>query len=325
MNDTQKIYIRSCEAVFSACAANSGSLGVVPAFVIRVAQGKIILGELLTSNKKVLFKMTGLAKDKLVSRNQVNVEIELGYDAIRSWGAEGNSNLLIDLAHYTPSEISNLGGKELIEVGENLVDKIAEIDIAKLDDHGYKPDDLTDLTTALQKFKDEMGKPEDEIKKHDTDIIFRDKKYHELVDFMKNKLDLAAKPFKKKNIYFFTLYRKCRKLHLQGHRKHKEGDGGGNPGEFDIKVPMTKIIAIPFQLLEGKIYLFTDLGNNDLVYWTQATPDIPSKIPDEKWKIVAGDEATRNSAELGFPDKTYLFVANESNSEDGEIAIDEIV
>ncbi|MEI6851836.1 MAG: hypothetical protein WCL06_03295 [Bacteroidota bacterium] len=325
MNDTQKIYIRSCEVVFSACDANASSLTVVPIFVTRVAQGKLILKDLVHANKQVLFQMTGLAKDKQVTRDLVTVEIELGYDSIRSWGAEGNSNLLIDLAHYTPTDLSNLGGKELIMVGENLIEKIGEIDITNLADHGYLPADLTTLQDTLTKFSAEMNKPEEHIKTNDADIIFRDKKYHELVDFMKNKLDLAAKPFKKKNPYFFTLYRKCRKLHLQGHRKSSGGEGTGTPGEFDIKVPMLKILAIPFKLEEGKIYLFSNLGNGDLVYWTQATPDVPATVPAEKWKIVGGDEATQNSVELCYPDKVFLFVANESNTEDGEIAIDEVI
>ncbi len=325
MNDTQKIYIRSCEVVFSACDANAASLTVVPIFVTRVAQGKLILKDLLQANKKVLTKTTGLAKDKQVARNLVTVEIELGYDAVRSWGAEDRSNLVIDMAHYTPTDLSNMGGKELILVGENLVSAIGEIDIVNLADHGYLPADLTNLQDTLSKFTAEMNKPEEQIKITDADTIFRDKKYHELVDFMKNKLDLAAKPFKKKNPYFFTLYRKCRKLHMQGHRKSSDTEGGGTPGEFDIKIPALKIVPIPFKILEGKIYLFTNLGDGDLVYWTQATPDVPETIPDEKWNIIAGDEATRNSAELGYPDQVYLFVANESNAVDGEIAIDEII
>jgi hypothetical protein len=324
MNDIIKIYIRSCEVVFSACDANAASLTVVPIFVTRVAQGKLILKDLLNANKKVIIQMTGLAKDKKEARKAFTIELELGYDALRSWGAEGNSHLIQDMAHYTPSDLANLGGKELILVGENLVDKINEIGVDTLADHGFTPDDMTSLQDTLAKFTEEMDKPETAIKTHDADTVFRDKIYHELVDFMKNKLDLASKPFKKKNPYFFTLYRKCRKLHLQGHRKHEEG-GGGTPGEFDIKVPMTTIVPIPFQIVEGKIYLFSNLGDGDLVYWTQATPDAPATVPDEKWLIAAGDEATRNSAELGFPDKVYLFVANESNSVDGEIGIDEVV
>ncbi len=141
---------------------------------------------------------------------------------------------------------------------------------------------------------------------------------------MKTMLDTAAKPFRKKDPAFFKLYKKCRKLHLQGHRKRKPGDNGA-PGEFDKIIPMLKIVPMGFQIEAGKIYLFSNLGNPDLKYWTQATPDAPTTIPAGFKLITGGDEATQSSVDLGFPDKTYLFVANESNTEDGEIGIDEVV
>ena len=137
-------------------------------------------------------------------------------------------------------------------------------------------------------------------------------------------LDTAAKPFRKKDAAFFKLYKKCRKLHLQGHRKRKPGDSGA-PGEFDKVIPMLKIVPMGFQIAAGKIYLLSNLGNPDLKYWTQATPDAPTTIPAGFKLITGGDEATQSSVDLGFPDKTYLFVANESNTEDGEIGIDEVV
>jgi hypothetical protein len=88
MNDIIKIYIRSCEVVFSASDANAASLTVVPIFVTRLAQGKLILKDLLDANKKVIIKMTGLAKDKGSSRNAYTVELELGYDALRILGPD---------------------------------------------------------------------------------------------------------------------------------------------------------------------------------------------------------------------------------------------
>lgn len=325
MNDRQKISVRAIKVLFSVCDGNPLSMAKVPVLIVRRAAAQVLLDDFLKSDQHVIGKMTGIATDKQVLRDTVTVDIELGYDAINSYAIETKNNTLKEFSHYTPTALDKMTGEALVEVGKNLKLKINEITVGVLHDHGYDPVDLTDLDGNLTLFDKALNTPEQEIKEHKVEVDDRDKKFDLLTNYMKNEMDSAAKPLKKKDPYFYKLYRTCRKLHLQGHRKSSDSTDGGQTGEFDIVVPRTKIVAIPFQVAENKVYLFSDLGNCDLVYWTQATPDVPATVPAEKWKIVGGDEATRNSAELGFPTKVYLFVANESNEEDGEIAIDEVI
>ena len=325
MNDRQKIFVRSTKVCFSACDANDAIVSQNPIMVTRLAAGKALLEKFINADQRVIKIMGGLADHKQLVREKVTMDIELGYDTLRSVAIETNDAVLMKSSHYSPSDLDKMTGIALVEVGKNLETKLSEFSISDLEGHGYSNSDLTELHDNLALFDKALNTPESEIKAHKVDMDDRNQKFNALVVFMKEVMDASAKPFKKKDPYFYNLYRTCRKLHLQGHRKNKSNDENTTPGGFAVKVGMTKIVGIPFKLLENKVYLFSNLGDCNLVYFTQATPDIPTSVPDNNWKIVAGDEATRNSAELGYPDNVYLFVANTSNTQDGEIGIDEIL
>jgi hypothetical protein len=321
MDDVKKIAIRSAQVTLSACDGNPSAIAKVPIFAARIVIAKTLVADVIAADQLVIVNITGIADQKDVTRDELTTEILFGYDVIGSLADETNDLVLKKEVHFTDSDLGRMSGDRLLEVGKNLKTKIGVLGIDTLEPHGYKTEDETALNDTLVKFETQLNKPEEAIKKHDILVVDRNEKYHKMLVYFKNQLDSAAKPLRKKDPLFYKLYKKCRKLHLQGHR----GGGEGEPGEFDIVVPKSEIVAIPFQVAENKVYMFTDLGNTDLVYWTQATPDVPAEIPEENWKITVGAEATHNSVELGFPDKIYLFVANESSEVDGEIGIDEVI
>lgn len=325
MNDNQSIFTKSTNVVFSVCDLFPVSVAKVPIFQTRVGQAKILLKAFTDADLLVVMHTTGPAKTKQMRRDELTTEVVVGYAALKSLGQETNDPDLIEFAKYTKSDLDNMTGTSLVEAAKNLETKVDLLPIATLTEHGFDATDKADLTAKRAAFEVKLDQPEVEIKLHKAEVADRDEKYKKVQAFVKGQLDTAAKPFMKKDPYFFQLYKKCRKLHLQGHHNGGGSEEGGVPGEFDVKVPALKIVPIPFKIAENKVYLFGNLASCDLVYWTQATPDAPTTVPDVKWKLVGGDEATRNSAELGYPDKVFLFVANESNTEDGEIAIDEVV
>jgi hypothetical protein len=325
MDDVKKIAIRAAQVTLSACDGNPTAIAKVPIMATRITVAKGLVSDVIDADQLAMIDMSGLADQKEATRELLTTEILFGYDVIGSLADETNDLVLKKMVHYPESALDEMGGADLLEVGQNLKAKVTELTVPVLVPHGYEVADETALTDTLIKFEKQINQPESEIKDHGLLIIDRNQKYHKMLTYFKNQLDSAAKPLRKKDPMFYILYKKCRKLHLQGHRGGSGSEGGGEPGEFDIKVPALKIVPIPFKILEGKIYLFANLGDGDLVYWTQATPDAPATVPAEKWKIVGGDEAVRNSIELGYPDKVFLFVANESNEVDGEIAIDEVI
>lgn len=321
MDDVKKIAIRSAQVTVSACDGNPTAIAKVPIMAGRVTTAKGLIIDVIKADQKVIINNTGIADLKEIIRDELTIEILFGYDAITSYANESNDPVLKQQAHYTQSDLDRMAGDRLLEVGNNLKNKIGELTVAVLAPHGFEAADETALADTLLKFENQLNKPEEAIKNHDILVIDRNEKFHKMQSYFKNELDSAAKPLRKKDPMFYKLYKKCRKLHLQGHHS----GGGGEAGEFEIQVPAMKIIPIPFKILEGKVYMFSNLGDGDLVYWTQATPEAPLTVPDIKWKIVSGEEAVRNSAELGYPGKVFLFVANESNSVDGKIGIDEVV
>ena len=325
MNDRQRIAVRAGRVTFKACDDNPTSLLKAPVLGTRLATGKLLLKDFLDADQIVITHMTGTAKSKQESRDALSIEIEFGYDVLGSYAVEIKDSVLKDFAHYTPSDLDRMTGEELLEAGKNLAVKLAAIDETDLQPHGFEATDQADLQTSLTTFEDKLTAPETESKKHKAETADRDDKFEKFVRFMDEDMDTAAKPLRKKDPQFYRLYKICRKLHQQGHKKKPTDEGGGQNGEYVKKVPAGTIVAIDFKIVPGKVYLLSNTGEKDLKYFALDVPAVPAGIPNDAKVLMAGDEAVHTAEELGAPAKMFLFVANEDHSGDGEIAIDEVV
>jgi len=322
MTVIQRIFIRSIKVVFSVSDGNPTVVAMIPIYGTRVTAGKILMNDFLVADGLVIIDSTGIAMDKEVAREEFTLELEMGYGALVSLADETHDNELKTFANYTESDFNAMPGEQLVEVGKNLELKLATILPASiLTTHGFSPTDATDLHTKLLTFEASLHTPEVNIKNHKELVKDRDAKYKKLHDFVTGPLDSGAKMFKKKAPAFFSLYKICRKLHLQGHRSLMDG---GDVNSVKV-IGAGKIVLMDVIVEANKVYMCNNVGQTELKWWSQATRDIPTSIPADAKTFSAVSETTLNSAEIGFPDKMYFFIGNPSEEKDGEIAIDEAV
>ncbi|MEI8202460.1 MAG: hypothetical protein WCH34_05580 [Bacteroidota bacterium] len=325
MNDGQRIHSRMFRVVQVACDANPGASTLVIKFGERIVIAKAKFNAFLTADQIALAIAGGAALNKENARISLVGEVELGYDCLESWAIDEGDEQKQKQWHYPPSAINKMNGEELVGAAKNLKIDINTVTVAALEDYGYEASDLTDLTNASTLFEGLLAIPESDVKLHSTEIVNRDKKFNEFMDYVNGPLDKSSKPFKKKDSEFFTLYNKCRKLHLQGHRKRTPTESGADVDEYRKMIPVMTIAKIDFMILADKIYLISNVGDANLKWWMQESADIPSTVPEDAADFPSGDEITKSSAELDCPPKAYLFFSNMNNAEVGEVAVSEVI
>ncbi|MEI8202307.1 MAG: hypothetical protein WCH34_04800 [Bacteroidota bacterium] len=324
MTDEQRIHTRAARVTFKAIENKPSVIVLVPIMGTRLNEGKALLQAFLTADQKVLANESGIAITKQVARDNLIVDVEFGYAVIYSYAIEIKDETLKESSYYTASSFNLMSGEELLNVGKNLKIKLAGFQLADLEPHGFTSGDSTELNVRLTAFEDLLVAPEKETKEHKILVADRDEKHSKMVAFMNDDLDAAARLLKKKDRDFYQLYKICRKLHLQGHRKRKKNEAGSVNDEYTKKVGPLKIEKIDFQIGANKTYLFSNIGDRNLKWWTQESSEAPLTIPLNAGVLTAGEEFVKTSVELEYSTKPHLFFANESNSEDGEVAIDEV-
>ncbi len=324
MTDNQRIFSRMFRSVENVSGANPIVISLVPKYGERLDVAKAKFQVFLTADQKVMALQGGAALNKEAARVKLVGEVELGFDCLESWAIDQNDEKKEKQWHYPPSVINKMTGEELVGTAKNLKTDINTVTVAALADYGYEAQDLADLSDNLTAFEGLLIAPEADIKLHKAEVEDRDKKFSDVVDYVNGPLDKSAKPFKKKNNGFFTLYHICRKLHMQGHRKRTSTDSDADAGEYRKMIPLMTIVKIDFSFLASKVYLISNVGDADLKFWMSASEEIPAEIPSGAADLNSGDEIIKTSAELDCPPKMYMFFANQNNAEEGEVAVSEV-
>jgi hypothetical protein len=224
MTKRQSIFVKSTEVTLDACDKNPDSVNLVPIMSARIAKAKLLLKDFMDLEQLVIDGVRGIREEKQATREKAETEIAFGYDALTSYAIEADDLVLLEMAHYSAWTLSKMDGLKLVEVGENAVEKINEVAAVDMAKQGFEASDLISLNESIERFNEWLYKPEVAIKIRKARVEERNKKFKLLVSFIKGPLDSAARPLKKKDVRFYTLYKACRKLHLQGSRKEKKSE-----------------------------------------------------------------------------------------------------
>jgi predicted SprT family Zn-dependent metalloprotease len=222
MTDRQNIFVKSVDVTLDACDKNPDSVNLIPIMSVRIARTRQLLKDFFDLELLVMDGVRGIREDKQARREKAETEIGFGYNALESYAIEIKDIVLQEMAHYSAWTLSKMNGITLIEAGENLVEKLNGVDAADLANEGFEASDLVSLQDSINGFNEWLVKPEVAIKTRSARVEERNAKFKLLVAYVKGPLDTTGKLFKKRDPRFYSLYKICRKLHLQGSRKKKE-------------------------------------------------------------------------------------------------------
>lgn len=299
-------------------------IGLVPQMVTHVTtlNGKIVA--IKAQAQKTGISIQGLYVVKSQSKSKLVAITDVGSAAIRSLANANDDAEMKGKAKLKAYELEKLHKNDLITKSTELL-ALANTLSAQLEDHGLVAADLTEWASLLNDFNTTAEKPRVEQEIHKADLAILKTMVADALRWMKETMDDTAIAFKRKNPAFFKLYTFAREKHHQGHRKNDAGEDVVNPGEFVLDVARGgAIVLVGFPILPNVTYLIENLKNTKLRFWTQATNEAPATIPAEAGVLEIEEDLEKLGSALGAPDKPYLFFANESVTEDGQVAINTV-
>ena len=245
-----------------------------------------------------------------------------GFAAIRSLATELGDKNLKNSAKYKAYQIERLHKNDLITLSTNFL-AVATNNAAQLIAHGFEAADITEWQTLHTAFVGAAEAPAVKREVHKTDLSELKSMVSEALFWVRDTMDDTAFAFKRKAPSFFKLYTFAREKHHQGHRKRKSGgETITNPGEYILDILRgNKIMMAGFPILPDKTYLFENLKQANLRFWTQETSVAPAEIPEDAAILEIAEDLESKGTLLGAPGKPYLFFGNQALTEDGEVAI----
>jgi hypothetical protein len=305
-------------------SAYPAAVAQVPQMVIHFTTlgGKIVDIKALAQSTGIsihgLYVVKGSSKEKLVALTAT------GCAAIRSLANATDDEGMRIAAKWKAYQLDRLHKNDLVTKSEIFLAQATTLG-AQLIPHGFEAADLTEWDDTLTDYIAQAEDPGVKKEIHKADLAALKELVAGTLRWMTNVMDDTAMAYQRKNPEFYRLYKFGREKHHQGHRKNDAGEDVVNPGEYILDILRGGGMAMAgFPILPGVTYFIENLKNARLRFWTQASPDVPATIPSDSGILEIEEDLEKLGSVLGAPDKPYLFFANESATEDGQVSINSV-
>ncbi len=322
MNDKLNEDLNQMLVVDGVCGAYPSAIAKIPQMVLHKATLEGIIVNIKDKAQTTGTPLQGLYVVKSVSKTNIVLITEAGCAGIRSYADSINDlNLKISFK-YKAYQLDKLHKNDLITISTNALAKATTLGAA-LVPHGITATDLAEWDTSLTTFSTDAEVPAVHVEINKSNLAGLVTMVADGLRWMRNTMDDTALGFKRKDPDFFQLYTFAREKHHQAHHHRPVVEGEIiTPGEYYLDILRGgTIMRVGFPILPGNTYLIENVKNCRLRFWTQATPDAPTEIPAEAGIMEIGEELEKMGAILGAPEKPYMFIGNESLTEDGGVAI----
>ncbi|MEI8202665.1 MAG: hypothetical protein WCH34_06610 [Bacteroidota bacterium] len=273
--------------------------------------------------QKTGISVHGLYVVKSSSKESLILILEGGMAAINSHAYEIGDNELFASSKFKAYQLERLHKNDLITKSSIFLEIATNLGAAVLEPHGFDAADLTLWQNTHTAFENAAEAPSVGVETHKTDLSNLKKMVADDLRWLKVVVDTTAIGYKRKDPSFYKLYTFAREKHHQGHRHRKKGEEViTSPGEYVLDILKGgKIAIVGFPILVDKTYLVENTKEAALRYWNQASDVAPETVPESAAILAIGGELENTGIQLGAPAKPFMFFANESLTEDGQVAI----